>query len=273
MNAPLMPFPVIDFLYPDSDGKPMADNTLQWECIVTLKCGLEVQYRDDDDVFVAGDLLWYAREGHPKIRTAPDALTAFGRPKGYRGSYKQWQEGGVAPQVVFEVLSPGNRAAEMRRKFEFYDRYGVEEYYVYDPYKNEWSGWLRGEDGQLQEIASMAGWISPRLKVRFEMTAGDLELYHPDGRRFATYAEVAEQAEQERQEKELAQQRADKQKQRADKQKQRADKEKGRADEEKQRADKEKGRADKEKGRADEEKQRADRLAAQMRALGIDPEA
>ena len=39
-------------------------------------------------------------KGNRKIRSAPDALTAFGRPKGYRGSYKQWEEGDVAPQVT-----------------------------------------------------------------------------------------------------------------------------------------------------------------------------
>jgi Uma2 family endonuclease len=252
MNAPLMPSVLIDFLYPDSDGQPMSDNTLQWECVVTLKCGLEVQYRDDENVFVAGDLLWYAREGHPQVRAAPDALTAFGRPKGYRGSYKQWEEGGIAPQVVFEVLSPGNRAAEMQRKFEFYDEHGVEEYYVYDPYTNQWSGWQRGDDSRLHEIPAMTGWVSPRLKVRFEVTAGDLELYHPDGRRFATYSELAEQAEQERREREEAQRHADKAQRHAEKAQR---------------------RADKEKERADKEKERADRLAAQMRALGIDPEA
>ena len=60
-------------------------------------------------------------------------MVAFGRPKGYRGSYKQWEEDGIAPQVVFEILSPGNRRDEMVRKFAFYERYGVEEYYIYDP--------------------------------------------------------------------------------------------------------------------------------------------
>ena len=71
--------------------------------------GLDALFRDDPDVFVAGDLLWYPVEGDPKTRIAPDAMVVFGRPKGYRGSYKQWDEGGIAPQVVFEVLSPGNR--------------------------------------------------------------------------------------------------------------------------------------------------------------------
>jgi Uma2 family endonuclease len=60
---------------------------------------------------------------------APDAMVAFGRPKGHRGSYMQWRGGGIAPQVVFEVLSPDNRAGELARKFQFYERFGVEEYY------------------------------------------------------------------------------------------------------------------------------------------------
>ena len=78
--------------YPDSDGLPMADNTLQYEWIVTIKGGLDAIFVDDPNVFVAGDLLWYPVKGDTKIRRAPDAMVAFGRPKGYRGSYKQWEE-------------------------------------------------------------------------------------------------------------------------------------------------------------------------------------
>jgi Uma2 family endonuclease len=100
--------PVHDPVYPDSDGEPMADNTLQYEWIVTLKGNLDELLEDD---FVAGNILWYPVEGQPKTRIGPDVLIALGRPKGYRGSYKTWCEDGVVPQVVFEVLSPGNRPA------------------------------------------------------------------------------------------------------------------------------------------------------------------
>ena len=55
-------------------------------------------------VFVAGDLFWYLVKGDPKTVTAPDALVVFGRPAGYRGSYKQWEEGGIPPQVVLRRL-------------------------------------------------------------------------------------------------------------------------------------------------------------------------
>src|SRR5438045_15219 len=98
-----------------------------------IKGGPEGVFRDQPDVFVAGDLFWYPVEGAPDIRTAPDVLVALDRPKGDRRSYQQWREGGISPQVVFEVVSPGNRVAEMIWKFLFYQRYGVREYYVYDP--------------------------------------------------------------------------------------------------------------------------------------------
>src|SRR5262245_11370751 len=100
-------------VYPDSDGMPMADNTLQFQWIVTIQGGFDDLFRDRRDAFGAGDLLWYPVEGDNTVRVAPDAMVAFGRPKGYRGSYRQWEEDGIAPQVVFEVLSPSNRAGEM----------------------------------------------------------------------------------------------------------------------------------------------------------------
>ena len=133
-----------DPFYPDSDGKPMAENTTQLDWIITVRSGLEILYRDNDDVFVAGDLLWYPVKGKPKICMAPDALIAFGRPKGHRHSYKTWIEGGVPPHVVMEVLSPSNRKKEMRGKLNFYETYGVEEYYIYDPDRFRLRGYLRG---------------------------------------------------------------------------------------------------------------------------------
>jgi Uma2 family endonuclease len=114
-------------VYPESDGQPMADNTKQFEWIVFLKKNLDVLFADNPNVFVAGDLLWYPVKGMPQRRIAPDGMVVFGRLKGDRGSYQQWEEGNIAPQVVFEILSPGNRAGEMSRKLLFYDRHGVEE--------------------------------------------------------------------------------------------------------------------------------------------------
>jgi len=192
-------------VYPESDGKPMADNTKQFRWIVTLEGGFEALFRDREDVFVAGDLFWYPVEGRPDIRMAPDVMIVFGRPKGDRPSYKQWEEGNIAPQVVFEVLSPSNSLVEMAKKLEFYDRYGVEEYYLYDPETGDFTGWIRGEDGRLRVIDEIQGWVSPRLGVRFEIEDGELRVIRPDGQRFLNYTELEQeraralrQAEEER---------------------------------------------------------------------------
>src|SRR5438132_4788586 len=178
--------------YPDSDGQPMAENTLQFQWIVTIEGGIHALFKDHPMVFVAGDLFWYPVEGEPGIRTAPDTLVVFGRPKGHRGSYRQWEEGNIAPQVVFEIRSPGNRFGEMLHKFQFYERYGVEEYYLYDPDFNELEGWIRNKE-RLQPIPVINGWISPRLGIRFALESNTLVIYRPDGRKFAAYLELEQE--------------------------------------------------------------------------------
>jgi hypothetical protein len=164
-------------------------------------------------------------------------MVVFGRPKGDRGSWLQWQEGGIAPQVVFEIVSPGNRYSQLLAKFKFFERHGVEEYYLYDPQKGDLDGWTR-RGAELVEIPDMKGWTSPRLKVRFEMIEGLLALYGPDGKKFATYLELVEQRKRALQEKDKAVQEKDK--------------------------------AVQEK---DDAVQRAERLAAQLKAAGIEPQS
>jgi Uma2 family endonuclease len=204
-----------DVIYPDSDGKPMADNTLQFRWILVIEQNIDWLFAEDPNIFVAGDLLWYPVEGNNVLSTAPDTMVVFGRPKGYRGSYQQWKEDNLPPQVVFEILSPSNSRREMSRKLLFYNTYGVEEYYLYDPYDQQISGWCRSEEGLLDEIESMQGWISPRLGVRFEM-GEELELYRPDNVPFYSFAEINQRLAQESQRAEQESQRAEQERQRAD---------------------------------------------------------
>jgi Uma2 family endonuclease len=196
-------------VYPESDGLPMADNTLQFQYITMIENGLEALFADRADVFVAGDLLWYPTERHPEIRVAPDVLVVFGRPKGHRGSYRQWEEGGIAPQVVFEILSPGNTLREMARKFDFYEQHGVEEYYVYAPERQDWSAWTRA-DGQLRPVPTDDGWLSPRLGVRFELDPAEgLLLYRPDGERFKTFVAMMRERNQAQADRDAERERAE----------------------------------------------------------------
>lgn len=231
-------------IYPDSDGQSMADNTLQFEWIVTIKENLEIVFADDPTVFVAGDLLWYPREGDNKTRRAPDAMVAFGRPKGHRSSYKQWEEANIAPQVVFEVLSPGNTIREMAEKLEFYQTFGVEEYYLYDPYTIDLGGWQR-IDGQFTVITELDQWVSPRLGIRFESVLGEkLKIFRPDGSLFLTPVEL----DRAKKQAEVAQKQAELERQQAEQEKQQAESER------------------------DRQRERADRLATKLKELGINPD-
>ncbi len=244
-------------IYPDSDGQPMADNTLQFRWIVLIKENLECLFAHDGNVFVAGDLLWYPVEGHPEIRVAPDVMVVFGRPKGERGSYRQWEEDNLPPQVVFEILSPGNRLMEMVKKLRFYEQYGVEEYYIYDPEQNKLDVFLR-RDRQLQEIGETDGWESPRLGIRFELNADELAVYYPNGERFKTTVELAQ--ELQRKERQLIQTQSE------------LSQERQRAEAERQRAEQEHQRAIQEAQRAEAERRRAERLAEYLRSQGVNPD-
>ncbi|NJS12517.1 MAG: Uma2 family endonuclease [Microcoleus sp. CSU_2_2] len=245
-----------EIIYPCSDGQPMADSTIQYKLIVTIKEGCESLFENDPNVFIAADLLWYPVAGRPDISQAPDTMVIFGRPKGERRSYIQSREDNIAPQVVFEIRSYNDSNTKMNKKLSFYNRYGVEEYYLYDPDNNDLEGWQRIE-GTLEPIEPMEGWISPRLGVRFELPEAGLEIYRPDGERFLSYSEINAERLLERQ--------------RAEQEFQRAEQEFQRAEQEFQRAEQEAQRAEQEAQRAEQETQRAERLAAKLRELNIDP--
>jgi Uma2 family endonuclease len=187
----------------------MSDNTTQQRWIITIQSGLEVLFKDDPNVFVAGDLLWYPIEGHTNINAAPDAMAVFGRPKGDRSSYVQWLEDDIAPQVVFEVWSPSNDDPEKARKHAFYERHGVEEFYAHDPARGLTTGAMRAPDGSLRGIEPLHGHVSPRLGVRFDLSGPVPVLYRPDGRPIQTYVELGAARDQAEQERQRAEQRAE----------------------------------------------------------------
>lgn len=183
-----------DIIYPETDYLPMAWTTTHYRWLTFLKQGLEQYFAARDDVFVAGDLLWYPVEGHPEISVAPDVYVMFGRPKGDRPSYKQWEEGGIAPQVVFEVFSGRAYAREFIGKLEFYERFGVQEYYIFDPKKAALKIWTVSS-GALTPVEDTQGWRSPLLGVTFWTGQEEkLRVILPDGSRFLSYAEQAQAA-------------------------------------------------------------------------------
>jgi Uma2 family endonuclease len=191
--------------YPDSDGKPMADNTEQARWIIMLAGNLEALFADRPDVFVAADNLWYPVQGNNKLCMAPNVYLAFGRPKGRRGSYKTWEEDGIPITVAFEVLSPQNTVSEMARKLLFYEEHGVEEYYVYDPDTVHLTIYTRDPTGAAFVARNPDTFVSPRMGIRFDTQTGpELLVLYPDGRPFRPFAEVAAERDEAQQRAEEA---------------------------------------------------------------------
>ena len=130
MSAPRLPPVAIE--YPESDGKPMAENDPQLHAIHYAFGALLQRYRERPDVYVSADLLIYYEEGNPRVSIVPDVFVVFGVEDRMRGSYKVWEEG-KGPDFVLEVASPNTWRDDVRSKPAVYAGLGVREYFLYDP--------------------------------------------------------------------------------------------------------------------------------------------
>ena len=131
MNA--IPLQRDDVYYPESDGQPMAETDLHRDEMVDLIHALKRRYRDVPDVYVTGNLFFYYAQGDPRAVVAPDLFLVKGVPKGQRRTYKLWQEGRV-PSLVIEITSDSTRDEDVTKKKLCYERLGIEEYFLHDPY-------------------------------------------------------------------------------------------------------------------------------------------
>jgi len=52
-----------------------------------------------------------------------------------------------APDIVVEILSPGNSRMELKNKFDVYQEYGVREYWIVHPEKRSFLKYVLNEDG------------------------------------------------------------------------------------------------------------------------------
>lgn len=252
-------------IYPESDGAPLGEGTEHIDWILRILAHLMERFLDEPNVSVHGDLFWYPVKGKPGIRTAPDTMVIFGRPPSKRSSYLQWKEEGIAPQFVMEVESPGNTAEEMARRLEFFETYGVQEYYVYDFTRSRLYGYLRNRHGVLTPIPEMNGWVSPLAGIRFELRDGELRLQHPDGSEFDPLVDALRERRRLREEQDRIQSRSKLLNSRVESAESERDRLRRQAAELNERA-----RLESE--RAQTERERAERLAARLRQLGVDPE-
>jgi len=62
-----------------------------------------------------------------------------------------------APDLVIEILSPGNSQKEVRLKFELYEEAGVKEYWIVNPVEENLAVHILGEDQKFRGFKMYAG--------------------------------------------------------------------------------------------------------------------
>lgn len=118
--------------YPTSDGQPMAETGIHVRVMIDSILGLRRRYADTPDVWVGGNLFLCYEKGNPKAIISPDVLLAKGISKWDRPNYLLWEE--TVPSLVLEITSRKTRREDQGKKKTLYERLGIEEYILFDPY-------------------------------------------------------------------------------------------------------------------------------------------
>ncbi len=121
-----------EMLYPESDGKPMAETGFHVTLIAYLISMLRAFFQGRKDLYVGGNMFLYYEEGDPHKSLSPDVFIVFDVQAHERRSWFTWKEG-KGPDVVFEFTSRSTRAEDQGSKKGLYEWMGIKEYFLFDP--------------------------------------------------------------------------------------------------------------------------------------------
>ncbi|MCY4186997.1 MAG: Uma2 family endonuclease [Bryobacterales bacterium] len=198
------PVPVREEEYPCSDGLVLMETEPHADAIVAMRNQLQAHFSTRPDVYVAGSMAVYYRQGDPSAVLVPDLFVVKGAPrKPARKSYRLWDEGGVAPSFVVDVASPSTSERDASVKRLAYERMGVGEYWRFDPtgtlIAEGLVGWrLRGGRYQRARATGLAnGYRSVALGLDLRAEGPLLRFWDTRrGRSLPTHAEASRALEQ-----------------------------------------------------------------------------
>lgn len=195
-----------EIFYPESDGKPMAETDVHRKLMSTLIASLEIFFKDRNDIYVTGNIMFYYEEGNPRTSIAPDVMIVKGVHKKLRRTFRLWEEN--VPDVIFEISSRKTRNADFKKKYLLYEGFGVKEYYIFDPeyryLSQEPLFAFHLENKLFKKMKVEKGRIfSPSLNLEIVNTGETLRLFNPETEEFLPTMEELE-SEVERLKAELA---------------------------------------------------------------------
>ena len=190
-----------EIIYPETDGKPMAESDFQRGPLTYLVEALRLYFQDQPDIYVSGNLLIYFEEGNPRASVAPDVFVVRGVSGHDRRIFKIWEEG-KGPDIAIEITSDTTRRKDEVDKPKLYARLGVTEYIQYDPTGDYLQPALRGrrldENDQYQDMDTavlpdgVLSLTSDVLGIAFHLDGNQLHVFDPHTATYLpTYAEAA----------------------------------------------------------------------------------
>ncbi len=152
-ETPVPASPPTEIEYPESDGEPMGETGYHVRATMDLYSALSEFFSEQDDIYVAADMFMYYEEGNPSACKAPDVMVIKGAGNHERRIFKTWEEQTV-PCVIFEVTSKFSIVDDTITKGTVYAQLGVREYILFDPLHEYLSqqliGFRLGKEGYAQ---------------------------------------------------------------------------------------------------------------------------
>lgn len=162
-DAPEYPFPYPNVELVETDGEPLDSDWQRLE-INLLTESIKFHFRDRNDFYAGGNMFIYYSVEQAKARDfkGPDFFFVWGAtPNPLRPYWAVWEEKGLLPSVIIELLSPSTAKEDLTTKKEVYQNVlRTPEYYCYDPDKQSLHGWdlKKGRKYEPLELDER-GWI------------------------------------------------------------------------------------------------------------------
>ena len=192
-----------DVIFPpgelDSDEPPLETELHLRQIILLLQC-LELCWQDRNDFYATGNLTIYYSQRRRKSEDfrGPDFFVVLGTECRPRRSWVVWNEDGLYPNIIIELLSESTAKVDRGLKKQIYqDTFRTPEYFWFDPDSLEFAGFCL-LNGTYQPIElNDRGWMwSRQLELYLGIHEQKLRFFTTEGLLVTTPAEVAQQQTQ-----------------------------------------------------------------------------
>lgn len=191
---------------PCDDGEPMETPRHRGQMELLIH-SLQTYWAGRTDYYVGGNMfIHYDPQQQQRFR-GPDFFLVLDVDNHERRSWVVWREGMRFPDVIIELLSDTTRTIDMGEQKRLYEQaFRTEEYYLYDPFSYELTGYhLHGARYEEHALDGQGRLFSPVTGLFLGVHAERLRWFTEAGTLVPTPEELADQ---ERQRADQAEQRA-----------------------------------------------------------------